>query len=188
MNDDDALLAVLAALDSLAVPYMVTGSLASNLYGLPRSTHDADLVLQADAAKIVVLAKSLPPRLRLDPQLSFETITGTSRFIIGWKDHPFKIELFLLSDDAHDRERFRRRRQGTLLGRPTWVPSPEDVIITKLRWSRLGKRTKDIDDVRNVIAVQSERVDWDYVYRWCDAHGTRELLAEVRRSIPGQTG
>jgi hypothetical protein len=68
--------------------------------------------LQTDAAKIAALAKSLPPLLRLDPQMSFETITETSRFIIGWKDHPFKIELFLLGDDAHDRERFRRRRQA----------------------------------------------------------------------------
>ena len=40
------------------------------------------------------------------------------------------------------------------------------------------------DDVRNVVAVQGERLDWEYVQRWCDAHGTRELLEEVRKSVP----
>jgi len=27
-------------------------------------------------------------------------------------------------------------------------------------------------------------VDWEYVFRWCDRHGTRGLLDEIRRSIP----
>jgi hypothetical protein len=38
--------------------------------------------------------------------------------------------------------------------------------------------------VVNVIATQREKIDWTYVYRWCDQHGTRELLEEIRRSIP----
>jgi hypothetical protein len=38
--------------------------------------------------------------------------------------------------------------------------------------------------VRNVIAVQGEAIDWDYVYSWCDRHGTRALLDEIRASIP----
>ena len=63
-------------------------------------------------------------------------------------------------------------------------PSAEDVIITKLRWSRAGGRRKDIEDAENVIAVQGERIDWDYVTSWCDRHGTRELLDRVRQSLP----
>ena len=96
----------------------------------------------------------------------------------------FKIELFQLSKDPHDQERFRRRVKSTMLGREVWFPTPEDVIITKLRWSLLANRSKDRDDARDVIAVQAERIDWDYVHPWCDRHGTRDLLDEVRRSIP----
>jgi hypothetical protein len=65
-----------------------------------------------------------------------------------------------------------------------FIPSPEDVIITKLRWALLGGRSKDREDVRDVIAVQGDRIDWDYVHAWCDRHGTRPLLDEIRRSIP----
>lgn len=99
-------------------------------------------------------------------------------------DAPFSIELIFLSSDPHDRERFRRRQHGTMLGKPVCVATAEDVIITKLHWSRQGKRSKDVDDARNVIAVQSGRLDWDYIHRWCDAHGTRALLDEIRRSLP----
>ena len=40
------------------------------------------------------------------------------------------------------------------------------------------------DDVRNVLTVQGDTLDWDYIHRWCDEHGTRELLDRLRRSIP----
>ena len=56
--------------------------------------------------------------------------------------------------------------------------------MTKLRWGILARRSKDLDDVRNVIAVQADRIDWDYVHRWCEQHGTRALLDEIRASIP----
>jgi hypothetical protein len=116
--------------------------------------------------------------------MSFELITGTTRHILHVQGTQFKIELFRLSDDAHDQERFRRRRREKLEGRDVFLPTAEDVIITKLRWARGAKRTKDWDDIRNVIAVQGDRIDWEYLYPWCDRHGTRELLEEIRRSIP----
>jgi hypothetical protein len=116
--------------------------------------------------------------------MSFETITGTSKFVLSLPGGGFKIELFLLSDDPHDQERFRRRRRGETAGRQTFVPSAEDAVITKLRWSRGGGRSKDVDDARNVIAVQRDALDWEYIYRWCDAHGTRQLLERVRASLP----
>jgi hypothetical protein len=184
VTNDEAVTAVFDALTALGVDYMVTGSLASNLYGVPRSTKDADLVIYPDAPKLAGLSDVLQAPLNLDPQMSFETVTATTRLIIRWAKRPFKIELFLLSNDPHDQERFRRRQRGMMLGRMVCVPTPEDVIITKLRWSQAGKRSKDVDDVRNVIAVQGDRIDWGYVHRWCDEHGTRDLLEKIRQSIP----
>ncbi len=56
--------------------------------------------------------------------------------------------------------------------------------MTKLHWAMLGQRRKECDDVRDVIAVQGNGIDWDYVHYWCDQHGTRALLDEIRASIP----
>jgi hypothetical protein len=70
------------------------------------------------------------------------------------------------------------------MGRQVWIPTAEDVIVTKLHWALLGRRSKDRDDARDVIAVQGDRIDWDYVHRWCEQHGTRALLDEIRASIP----
>jgi len=106
--------------------------------------------------------------------------TGTYRQLLKYRGSPFGVELFLLSNDPHDQERFSRRREVYLLGRKFWFPSPEDVIVTKLRWAR----SKDKDDVRNVISVQRGKLDWPYIEKWCKQHGTLALLQEIRRSVP----
>jgi hypothetical protein len=176
----EATSALVDGLNALGIPYMLVGSLSSNLYGTPRATQDADFVVQLREGVISDLIKLLGPPFQLERQMSFETVTATSRFVLRLADNPFCIELFLLSNDAHDQERFARRRYAQVFNRDISVPTMEDVIITKLRWSQSGRRAKDFDDVRNVIAVQGDRIDWDYVTSWCDRHGTRELLEQCR--------
>lgn len=184
MTGKEATENVMNVLESMAIPYMVVGSLSSNFYGVERSTKDADFVIALGEMPISQLAQQLDPSLKLDPQMTFETITGTTRFVIRCSGIPFTIEIFLLSDDLHDQERFRRRCQVHIKGRDIFLPTAEDVVVTKLRWLHLGKRNKDHDDVRNVIAVQGDQLDWDYIHHWCDLHGSRERLDEIRRSIP----
>jgi hypothetical protein len=183
MKSEEAVIAVVDALERAGVPYMLTGSLATNVYAVPRSTADADFVLESTPGALDRLRRELP-QLRWEPQLSFETITATTRQILEVPHAAFKIELFFLTDDPHDRERFARRRPVRVFDREIQIASAEDVVVQKLRWSRHGHRRKDIDDVRNLIAVQDDALDWNYIYRWCDQHGTRDLLDELRRSLP----
>ena len=42
----NAVVAVVDALEALSVRYMIVGSLASNFHGIPRSTRDADFVVE----------------------------------------------------------------------------------------------------------------------------------------------
>jgi hypothetical protein len=186
MTPEEATAAVIDALDALRIPYMLVGSLSCNYYAIPRATQDADFVVQLESEAITSLARRLGPGFQLDRQMSFETVTATRRYVLHLIDGAFVVELFLLSDDAHDQERFARRRRGRILDRDVPIPTAEDVVVTKLRWSHAGGRTKDLDDVRNVIAVQGDRIDWDYVTSWCDRHGTRELLDRVRQSLPSE--
>jgi hypothetical protein len=43
--EQEALVAVTRTLEHLRIPHMVTGSVASSFHGRPRSTHDADIVI-----------------------------------------------------------------------------------------------------------------------------------------------
>jgi len=178
---------VIAALEELRIPYMVVGGLSSMAYGNPRTTKDADIVLAVDGGGLDLLADKLGDEFSLDPQGSFEMVTGTSRFHLRVPSVRFEIELFLLSDDAHDRARFERRRPfpSRQLGLRTMIPTVEDVIIMKLRWFAIAKRGKDGDDIKDILGVLGDdALDWDYIHRWTAEHGTRALLNEIRASIP----
>jgi predicted nucleotidyltransferase len=90
------------------------------------------------------------------------------------------VELFRLSNDPFDQTRFERRKAYDAAGRKVWMPTPEDVIVMKLRWAR----AKDKEDVKDVMYVQRGRLDWKYIENWCKLHGSLPLMEEIRRSIP----
>ena len=184
MTADEAVVAALDALDAANVPYMIVGSLASNFHGIPRSTRDADFVVELSPGRLDRFGASLPPALTLHPQGSFETVTGTTRYLVELAGSPFVCELFVRSDDAHDRERFVRRQRARILERVAFVATAEDMIVTKLRWADAAHRSKDVDDIRNIVAVRGPELDWAYVSRWSVEHGTARLLEEIRSSIP----
>ena len=178
---EEAVIILLDALNRLKLDYMVVGSFSSNRYGVPRATKDADFVLRLVSADREKLYAALPSQFQVDPQVSFEMVTGTWRQIIEVPTIPFTIELFELSTDAHDQCRFSRRKRLTLLAREAWLPTPEDVIVQKLRWNLGGRRSKDFDDAVAVMAVQGEaKLDWPYIEKWCSEHGTLAVLAEAK--------
>ena len=192
MNPEQVALHVIGALDAEEIPYLLSGSFASNYYGIPRSTEDADFVVQLSGKSITCLRPHLGPEMELDPQMSFEMVTVppaardavTRKHAISVGGTQFTVELFHLSDDPHDQKRFGRRRTVPFHGREIFLPTIEDVIVTKLRWALQPQREKDRNDVRDCIAVAAGTIDWPYVHTWTARHGTQELLQEIRRSIP----
>jgi hypothetical protein len=48
MTSEDALKLLLSRLDECGIPYMITGSFASNIHGLPRAAQDADVVIEVE--------------------------------------------------------------------------------------------------------------------------------------------
>ena len=133
---------------------------------------------------MTAMIKALDHLLIFDPQTQFDTLTWGCRQVGVTKSEPrFKVELFEMFDDPFVQEEFSRRRRVMvpLLKRQTWLPTPEDVIVQKLRWGR----SKDLDDVRDVLAVQGpETLDMAYVENWCGIHGTLERLHKILAELP----
>jgi hypothetical protein len=171
------------ALESAGIQYVLVGSLSASFYGVSRSTQDADIVVSCSGARIAELVRALGDEFERDPQLSFETVTATNRTLLRVKKTGFQIEVFFLSGDEHDQQRFARRRLVSTFGHKAYILSLEDVLVTKLRWLHLAARTKDEDDLRAVLRIQYNRVDWPYVEYWCERHGTRELLDRLRQEV-----
>lgn len=177
---NDVTLRVIDALNASGVKYMLVGSFSTNVYGIPRSTKDADFVLQHEGDFAPLFYENLGKDFSIDPQLRFETNTGTFKQEMRFSGTPFTVELFRLSDDPFDQARFQRRVTVELLGRQTFIPRVEDVVIMKVRWFR----EKDRADVKNVLTVQQGKLDWPYIEEWCGKHGTLAKLEEIRRTVP----
>ena len=180
MTLDDVDLRVADALNAAGIPFMLVGGFSSNFHGIPRSTKDADFVVQLSSPLDEAFVRTLGPEFEAEPQMSFETNTGTQRQGFRVAGTLFKVEVFRLSDDPHDQERFRRRQPVMVDGRQVFFPTAEDVIIWKLRWAL----SKDRDDIRAVMGVQGDKLDWPYIIGWCERHGTRALLEQIRRTVP----
>lgn len=173
---------VVEALNKAGVAHVLVGAFARNYYAEPRSTKDADIVISITPGALNPLVAALGADFYLDEQMSFETNTGTMKHVLAHKSSGFTVELFYLSADAHDQERFQRRRATTLNGQPTFVLTAEDYIVTKLRWPR----SKDLDDVRDVIAMQGNALNWGHIHRWVALHKTKDKLERAIASIPSR--
>ncbi len=183
MRLEEAAAAIIATLDAAGVPFMVVGALSTNAYGIPRSTKDVDIVIQLDcAADLQGIVDRLPPGFHLDPQVTFETLTGNVRHVVRIQGTPFVIELFeLRTDDEFQARRFGRRRPLFLptLNLSAPIPTAEDVVVQKLRWGR----PKDLDDARAILAVQGGALDSAHIEDWCRRLGLLARYETVRAGV-----
>jgi hypothetical protein len=170
------------ALEAEGIPYLLAGSFATMAYSIPRSTKDVDFVIEMQQPGFDTLVRRLNSRFELDPQQYLETSTWSRRFILKARETPFEVELFLKTTDPHHESQWSRKRRmhNPILGRDVWMPTPEDVVIQKIRWGR----PRDRADVIDVFTVQGDSLDWPYIERWCDTQGTRALLDELRTAVP----
>jgi predicted nucleotidyltransferase len=177
---DDVAFRVAEALNQGGFKCMLVGGFSSNFYGIPRSTKDADFVVHLSSPLNADFARLLGPEFEAESQLSFETNPGTQRQEFRVRGTVFKVEVFRLSDDPHDQERFQRATTVEVKGSKIVFPTAEDVIVWKLRWAR----PKDRDDIRGIISVQQNKLDCAYIETGCARHGTRERLDEIRKTVP----
>lgn len=76
-------------------------------------------------------------------------------------------------------EKFERRLAKDAEGQQVWVTSPEDLILSKLVWTKQTPSELQLRDVRSLLAVQTS-LDWPYINRWAARLTVTALLAEVR--------
>ena len=121
----------------------------------------------------------LDEKIEFGSQVQFDTLTWGRRHVGQVRDQrQFQVELFELFDDRFVQMQFDRRRKmkSPQLEKEIWIPSPEDVVVQKLRWAR----PKDLEDALDILAVQRpENLDLGYIRDWCREHGSEERLNDA---------
>ena len=183
MTPEEALQFALSKLDECSIPYMVTGSFASNMHGVPRATYDADVVIDVDRQSLEKLVESLGGEFYLSPEGAMEALARERMFNIIHLETGFKVDLIIKKNRAFNHEEFARREKANYLGEARWFATAEDVILTKLEWSKLGDSERQYVDAVNVAKVQGERLDRAYLLNWAKELGVDELLERLFQDL-----
>ncbi|MBE7469220.1 MAG: hypothetical protein DPW09_25790 [Anaerolineae bacterium] len=177
-------LLVTNALETLGVPYLIGGSLASTLHGVVRTTLDTDLVAELRPEHITPLVQMLQNTFYIDAETAVEAVHRHSSFNLIHLETMFKVDIFVSKQRPFDQAQFARRETQVVTAEPeqtAYIASAEDTVLTKLEWYRLGGEVSERQwrDVLGVLKVQADRLDLDYLRRWAVELGVADLLEKA---------
>lgn len=177
-------LRVVEALNELEAPYFITGSLASAVHGVVRTTVDVDLVVQLQPDHAELLTQRLDDQFYAKPQAIRSAILRRSSFNLIHMETMFKVDIFVPEDRPYKDAQFERRKQEVVATEPArsaYIATAEDTVLAKLEWCRAGGEVSDLQwrDVLGVLRAQGDQLDTDYLIRWATELGIAGLLDEA---------
>lgn len=179
-------LRVTAILDGLGILHTIGGSIASSVAGEPRSTIDIDIVAAIDDGAVARLVELLEPEFYIDGAALARAVSEKRSANLIHHDTQVKIDLFVAGGTPLDLAQLARRRAVDLDGRRLYMHPPEDILLQKLRWYRLGGETSDRQwrDVLGIVRVQGDRLDRAYLREQAPVIDVEDLLE--RALTPGE--
>ncbi|MCG8469317.1 MAG: hypothetical protein MJB57_14105 [Gemmatimonadetes bacterium] len=180
MTPDEMLRAVVAALEDLAIPYAIGGSIASVAYGEPRATFDIDIVIDIEETDVERLARSLDPsEFHLDEAQARAAVRTGGQFNVLVPRAGFKVDFFIATDDVERRQIEGRRRLPALPDLEATFSPPEELILKKLQYFAAGGSDKHLRDIASMLAISPDQLDVDDIARRAETLGLGEVWRVV---------
>jgi len=181
MTTIEVALLVIEQLERLKVPYVVGGSMASSAYGFFRATNDADLLADLKERHVAPLADALSSSFYVDIEAIRDAIRHHQSFNVIHLTTMLKVDVFTPRERAFDQVQLTRGLSQSVTRDPErWamLASPEDTVLAKLEWYRLGGEMSDRQwsDSVGVLKVQHDAIDLAYLRHWARLLDVADLL------------
>lgn len=145
------------AFNKSGINYVLIGGLAVNYYGRPRSTLDADIIIEKDFEKIRQLQISLIDNnfLVSKDEIIDSVNEGTHCSIFWNKDILLRLDI-KVPTRVLEEEALINKRKITIFGSDLFIRIPEEIIIAKLIYGS----DQDHDDAYGMILRLKNQLDY----------------------------
>jgi len=171
-------------LEAVGVVYMITGAVASVIYGEPRLTHDIDIVLEVAKGKEESFADAFPEdEFYCPPPQVIKVEAGRSHrghFNIIHHETGFKADIYLKGKDELHQWALSERRKLKIDGDPVWVAPPEYVILRKLEYYREGGSDKHQRDVASMLALSGDIIRFELLNKFIEKMGLQKEWKKIK--------
>jgi len=142
---------------------------------------DVDIVADLRMEHIQPLVAALSPEFYADDEMMQDAIEHHSSFNLIHYETSFKVDVFIPKLRQFDQMQLQRRTTATITTDPEhslYVTSPEDVILSKLEWYRMGGEVSDRQwrDILGVMKMKPGQLDLASLRRWAKELKVEDLL------------
>jgi len=167
-------------LEKADIPYALTGSVASMSYGEPRSTRDIDVVVLLAEEHVPGLRSLFPPdAFYFDEDVAREAIREGAQFNIVHPYSGLKVDVYIPGDAIARSMVANARTRRAVGGMPARFSPPEELIVKKLQYQRMGGGERHLRDVAAMIEVSRDLIDLERVADLARTVGVSELWQQV---------
>lgn len=170
MTDASLIALFVRPLNQLRIPYMVTGGVASVVYGEPRLTRDIDLVIELrprDARRFAEAWSAeefyVPP-VEVIEEESARPAHG--HFNVIHHQTAMRADVYLAGSDALNGWSFAHKVVRRIDDDEVIMAPIEAVILSKLRYYQMGKSDRHLRDIHQMLRISGDLVDRPELERW----------------------
>lgn len=181
-------LKVTEVFETLGVPYLIGGSLASTLYGMIRTTQDSDIVAEMRQEHLQPFVEALQGEFYVDDEMIAESIQRHSSFNIIHRETMFKVDVFIPRPRPFLQSQLDRAQRQTFTFETevsAKFASPEDTILSKLEWYRMGGEVSERQwrDILGILKTRAGELDLNYLRHWSDELKVADLLERALKEM-----
>jgi hypothetical protein len=148
-------------------------------------TNDIDIVVALTPERLDSFINSFPEEdFYLSRTAATDAIARRSMFNIIHPRSGLKIDVIIPGATEYEQNRFTRGRKVQVA--PDFAAtfaSPEDVIIKKLQFFKIGNSDRHLRDIAGVLKVSGATIDRDYIEKYADQFGVADIWQQVLRGL-----
>lgn len=175
-------------LAAMQLDVVIGGSVAGSMYSKPRHTQDADVSIEPFPGREEELVRLLSDDYIVSLPAVRSAVQRRSTFNAIRKTTSFKVDVFIQGSRPFDRVS-RERRRSLPVEFPgdtvVYVHAPEDIVLQKLAWYRLGNEISDRQwaDILGILRTQRGQLDGAYLQHWAGELKVADLLRRAQMEI-----